>query len=89
MTGEHAGEAGDGDDKWAREGQWESAARCGERAVGGGRLTRGPAWSGKRRARAVLLSEAGQAGARARGVRVLGCCTLRAERGSWGAGWAG
>ena len=36
----------------------------------------------------MLLSEAGQAAARARGVRVLGCCTLRAERGSWGAGWA-
>ena len=32
----------------------ESATRCGERAVGGKRLTCGPAWSGKRRARAVL-----------------------------------
>ena len=47
----------------------ESATRCGERAVGGKRLTCGPAWSGKRRARAVLLAEAGQARARARGVR--------------------
>ena len=49
-------------------------------------MTSGPAWSGKRGARAVLLAEAGQAEARARGVRALGCCAGRGEKS--GPRWA-
>ena len=72
MTGERAGEAWDGDDKWARVVSGRAQRGSASGPWGGERLTRGPAWSGKRRARAVLLAEAGQAGAHARGVRALG-----------------
>ena len=51
-------------------------------------MTRGPAWSGKERARAVLLAEAGQAGARVCGVRAPGYCASWAERGSELEDWA-